>query len=131
MLPTNLLGDAAAAEELVKQATRTERPDQRAQNENFDRILRLAREENRLASVHPIPAIEESRPPLMALNRKLKRKRNRRFEFESPSLFHDQPPEIHEDMQPLLFNTSVDPVGEIYHHTDTIPDRGHIVDRKV
>ncbi len=59
MFPANMLGDAAAAETMVTQATKSERNDQRKQEEIFDRYLYRSQEVSRL-TVQPISVLSSS-----------------------------------------------------------------------
>lgn len=128
MLPIDFsLGDAAAAEEMVKQITRTQRPDQIAQDEIFERRLSLAREESRLASVHPTLAVDKISPILRANNPQSRKKRQRRFASTLQLLLRERPSVIHE-VQPLLFNIFPDHAIEGYHETDVHPEMGQFVD---
>jgi hypothetical protein len=130
MLPINLLGDAAAAEEMVKQATRNARPDRITQNDLFERQLQLSIEKSRLASVRPASAVNGIDPIHAGNNGQSRKKKHHRFHAEAVSIFRDQPPVIHENIQPLLFEIHADLAVDEYHKTDAEPEMGHILDRK-
>lgn len=57
MLPVNPLGDAAAAEAMVTQATKNQSDERRSTDQNFDRLLFLNRELAHHA-VQPLATIE-------------------------------------------------------------------------
>lgn len=129
MFPINLLGDAAAGEEMVKQTTRKQRPDQRAQEDLFERQLRLRQDELRLNSVHPTLELTADYPIYIENEELFKQDERRRNRSFSRNAFHDVPRTLHEDFQLLLFDLSPTEAEENYHKADLSEELGILIDR--
>lgn len=131
MLPVNLLGDAAAAEEMVKQCTRTGRADQTARNDIFIRCLQRSMEEHLLTSIRPASGVIEYNPIIPGNETPPKRERHNRPNRKPFQAFRDQPEPTPRYIQPLLFDMHIDRVSQEYQQTDRDIDLGRIVDRTV
>ncbi len=131
MLPVTQLGDAAAAESMVQQATRSQRSDQRTNDEIFNRVLSRSREIARLNFVQPADEtsgksrIEEEYRDANDWEEKPKRRRPSSHLLQSPL----QPPEMHEELQPMLFDIHLDRVVSLYHETSDSKEVGRWIDR--
>ncbi|RJP30098.1 MAG: hypothetical protein C4527_10350 [Candidatus Omnitrophota bacterium] len=122
MLPVNLLGDAAAAEAMVAQATKTQHADQVSHDRLFDRYLYLSREEIRLA-VQP-PSFPASCRQLSVQDYRLpfqKRQQNKKQKNEQRKFA----------LQPLLFSLETDRVASEYGKRYTELDMGENIDLTV
>lgn len=127
----NFLGDAAAAEEMVKQYTRNERPDRVVQNDIFEEQLRLAMERSRLVSVRPAASMDEIESAHTGNNQQSRNRRRHRAHPKAVSPLHELPPTLHEreELQPMLFTIHTDRTMDEYHRLDAEPDLGNILDR--
>lgn len=130
MLPVNLMGDAAAAEAMVVQATKPSHSGSSAQANRFNSELEILRDTSRL-SVTPLSPVYTHNPVRSHEDRSKVFWRRNRDSDRNHSKQQTREESKQEAYQPLLFEMKTDRVADEYQHGRHAESLGELVDMRI